>query len=325
MQFERKKRIAVLTSGGDAPGMNAAIRAVVRNSIWHGAEVIGVLRGYDGLLAGDFIPLDHKSVGGIILYGGTLLQTARCDKFLTPEGVKQGYDRLKAFGVDALVVIGGDGSFHGAEKLAALGMQVIGVPATIDKDMGGTFTTIGFDTACNTARECVRKLRDTASSHDRMFIVEVMGRNAGFLALETAVACGAEYVLVPEIETDFVELCERLRSSKSGGKNHAIVILAEGVMSASQLAEKLRTMDCGYDPKITVLGHLQRGGSPTSYDVVLATRLADIAVEAIYRGETNVMTGLMHNEIITCPISYAWEKKAPLDMELFNMIEKLSK
>ena len=261
------KRIGVLTSGGDAPGMNAAIRAVTRTALYNGLEVVGIRRGYEGLLEGDLVPMTRSSVGGILLHGGTILRTARCPEFMRPEGVNAGVSKLKENDIDALVIIGGDGSFRGAHELHERGVITVGIPATIDNDMAGTDCTIGFDTACNTALECISKLRDTASSHDRMFIVEVMGRNAGFLALETGVACGAEFVLVPEIAPDLDAISKKLSYAKARGKTHSLIVLAEGVMSASELAEKLRGQG-NYDPRIVVLGHLQRG-APSCFDTVL--------------------------------------------------------
>ena len=266
------RRVGVLTSGGDSPGMNASIRAVTRTALYHGLEVIGIRRGYEGLLDGDFVPMTRSTVGGILMHGGTILRTARCPEFMRPEGVNAGVSKLKENDIDALVVIGGDGSFHGALELHKRGVQVVGVPGTIDNDMAGTDCTIGFDTACNTALECISKLRDTASSHDRMFIVEVMGRHAGFLALETAVACGAEFVLVPEIPADIEAIIKKIHYAKEHGKTHSIIVLAEGVMPAHELADKLKGR-CDYDPRIVVLGHIQRGGAPSSFDAVLASRL----------------------------------------------------
>ena len=232
------RRVGVLTSGGDSPGMNASIRAVTRTALYHGLEVIGIRRGYEGLLDGDFVPMTRSTVGGILMHGGTILRTARCPEFMRPEGVNAGVSKLKENDIDALVVIGGDGSFHGALELHKRGVQVVGVPGTIDNDMAGTDCTIGFDTACNTALECISKLRDTASSHDRMFIVEVMGRHAGFLALETAVACGAEFVLVPEIPADIEAIIKKIHYAKEHGKTHSIIVLAEGVMPAHELADR---------------------------------------------------------------------------------------
>ena len=316
------KRIGVLTSGGDAPGMNAAIRSVTRAAIYDNLDVIGFRRGYEGLLEGDGIPLTVSSVGGIIHRGGTILRTARCERFMTPEGVREGYQRLKEYDIDALVVIGGDGSFRGAYELHKLGFPVVGIPGTIDNDMAGTDCTIGFDTACNTALQCIQKLRDTASSHERLFIVEVMGRSAGFIALEAAVAAGAECVLVPEQPFDIEQLCKKLHYAKERGKTHSLIIVAEGVMPASDLAHKLKDT-ASYDARIVVLGHIQRGGSPSSFDAVLASRLGGGAVEALSRGEFGVMVGRTCGMIVTNPLQFAWEKKKELDADMMTLVDVL--
>ena len=316
------KRIGVLSSGGDAPGMNAAIRAVARAAIYKGHEVIGFRRGFEGLLEGDVIPLTVSSVGGIIHRGGTILRTARSERFMKPEGVREGLQRLKEYDIDALVVIGGDGSFHGAYELHKLGFPVVGIPGTIDNDMAGTDCTIGFDTACNTALQCIEKLRDTASSHERLFIVELMGRHAGFLALEAAVAAGAEFVLVPEQPFDMQNLCKKLHYAKERGKSHSLIIVAEGVMSASDLASKLKDT-AGYDARIVVLGHIQRGGSPSSFDAVLASRLGGGAVEALIKGEFGTMVGRTSGKIITSPLQVAWEEKKSLDADMMALMDIL--
>lgn len=317
------KTIAVLTSGGDSPGMNAAIRAVTRTALYHGLQVIGIRRGYEGLLEGDLVPMTRSSVGGILLRGGTILRTARCPEFMRPEGVNAGVSKLRENDIDALVVIGGDGSFRGAQQLHERGVLVAGIPGTIDNDMAGTDCTIGFDTACNTALECISKLRDTASSHDRMFIVEVMGRNAGFLALETGVACGAEFVLVPEIPVNLDVICKKIHEAKERGKTHSFIILAEGVMSASELASKLRSMS-DYDPRIVVLGHLQRGGAPSCFDTVLASKLGLAAIENLIRGERGMMVGRVSGEIVSSPLPTAWENRRPLDKDMLELMETLS-
>lgn len=317
------RRIGVLTSGGDAPGMNASIRAVTRTALFHGLQVVGIRRGYEGLLEGDFIPLTKSSVGGILLHGGTILRTARCPEFMRPEGINEGVSKLRENDIDALVVIGGDGSFHGAKELHDRGVHVVGVPGTIDNDMDGTDCTIGFDTACNTALECISKLRDTASSHDRMFIVEVMGRHAGFLALETGVACGAEYVLVPEIPLDIDALCSKIHYAKERGKTHSIVVLAEGVMPAHELAEKLKGR-CDYDPRIVVLGHLQRGGAPSCFDTVLASRLGAASVETLLEGKRGMMVGRVKGEIVASPLETAWLTRRPLDADMLRLVDTLS-
>lgn len=317
------RRVGVLTSGGDSPGMNASIRAVTRTALYHGLEVIGIRRGYEGLLDGDFVPMTRSTVGGILMHGGTILRTARCAEFMRPEGVNAGVSKLKENDIDALVVIGGDGSFHGALELHKRGVQVVGVPGTIDNDMAGTDCTIGFDTACNTALECISKLRDTASSHDRMFIVEVMGRHAGFLALETAVACGAEFVLVPEIPADIEAIIKKIHYAKEHGKTHSIIVLAEGVMPAHELADKLKGR-CDYDPRIVVLGHIQRGGAPSSFDAVLASRLGYAAVECLLAGQSGVMVGRVKGEILASPLQRAWEERRPLDGDMLRIMDTLS-
>lgn len=317
------RRVGVLTSGGDSPGMNASIRAVTRTALYHGLEVIGIRRGYEGLLDGDFVPMTRSTVGGILMHGGTILRTARCPEFMRPEGVNAGVSKLKENDIDALVVIGGDGSFHGALELHKRGVQVVGVPGTIDNDMAGTDCTIGFDTACNTALECISKLRDTASSHDRMFIVEVMGRHAGFLALETAVACGAEFVLVPELPADIEAIIKKIHYAKEHGKTHSIIVLAEGVMPAHELADKLKGR-CDYDPRIVVLGHIQRGGAPSSFDAVLASRLGYAAVECLLAGQSGVMVGRVKGEILASPLQRAWEERRPLDQDMLRIMDTLS-
>lgn len=317
------KRIGVLTSGGDAPGMNAAIRAVSRAAIYHGMQVVGFRRGFEGLIEGDGVPLTRSSVGGVMHRGGTILKTARCPRFQQPEGVREALSNLKEYEVDGLVVIGGDGSFRGANELHKLGFPVVGIPGTIDNDMAGTDCTIGFDTACNTAMECVEKLRDTASSHDRLFIVEVMGRSAGFIALEVAVASGAEYVLIPEHpSSDLDALHERLECARARGKSHSLIIVAEGVMPAADLAARLKDT-AGFDARIVVLGHIQRGGSPTSFDTVLASRLGAGAVEALVRGERGVMVGRICGKICTSPLPLSWEVKKELDSDMMDLMGML--
>jgi 6-phosphofructokinase 1 len=302
--------------------MNAAIRAVARTAIYNGMEVIGFRRGYEGLLEGDVIPLTVSSVGGIIHRGGTILRTARSERFVKPEGVREGLQKLREYDIDALVVIGGDGSFRGAYDLHKLGYPVVGIPGTIDNDMAGTDCTIGFDTACNTALQCIEKLRDTASSHERLFLVEVMGRHAGFLALEAAVAAGAEYVLVPERKFDMDELCKKLHYAHERGKSHTLIIVAEGVMPVSDLSAQLKDT-AGYDARIIVLGHIQRGGSPSSFDAVLASRLGGGAIDALLHGEFGVMVGRIAGNIVTTPIQNAWEKSKNLDEGMMSLVEIL--
>ena len=317
------RRLAVLTSGGDAPGMNAAIRAVTRAAVAQGLEVVGIRRGYEGLLEGDIIPMSISSVGGIIHRGGTILRTARCERFLRPEGVNEGLDQLRAFDIDALVVVGGDGSFRGAWELDRRGFPVAGVPGTIDNDVAGTDVTIGFDTAANTALEAVVRLRDTASSHDRLFIVEVMGRGSGYLALYVGVSGGAELVVVPEVPFDLEKTCERLHYGRKRGKTHSLIVLAEGVMPAHELAAKLQDTG-GYDARITVIGHIQRGGGPTAADAVLASRMGAHAVEALLAGERGIMVGSVDNVMVTSPLPTAWESKKALPQALLKLVDTLS-
>ncbi len=317
------KRIAVLTSGGDAPGMNAAIRAVVRTALYHGMETIGVMKGYEGLMDGECITLDRAAVGGIIHRGGTILRTARSERFKTEAGLRAALVQMENRKVDALVVIGGDGSFRGAEKLCSMGLPVIGIPGTIDNDIAGTDVTIGYDTALNTALSAVQKLRDTASSHDRLFIVEVMGRDAGFLALDVAVSTGAEYVVVPEIPLDIKKMCDHLHYSRKRGKTHSLIILAEGVMSALDLRNQLQDTG-GYDARVTVLGYIQRGGSPSSLDTILASRMGSFAVESLLQGKTGVMVGTVCGAMSLCPLEDAWKAAKELNPELLALVDKLS-
>jgi 6-phosphofructokinase 1 len=317
------KRIAVLTSGGDAPGMNAAIRAVARTCLFNGKECLGVMRGYEGLIEGEFISLDRAAVGGIIHRGGTILTTARCDRFKKQEGRQQAIDKMKEAGIEGLVVIGGDGSYHGAYELDLMGFPVIGIPGTIDNDVAGTDETIGFDTAVNTALEAVIRLRDTASSHDRLFIVEVMGRNAGFVALEVAVASGAEYAVVPELPLSIGRLCERLNYSHKNKKSHTLIILAEGVMSGEEMRSKLQDTG-GYEARVTVLGYIQRGGTPSSKDAVLASRLGAYAAESLFVGKSGLMVGCINNRMVLSPLERAWTEQKSLSPELIGLVEKLS-
>ena len=317
------KKIAVLTSGGDAPGMNAAIRAVVRTSVYRGMEVYGVLQGYEGLMDGQFKRLEPRDVGGIIHRGGTILRTARSEKFKTARGLHIAVNQLEEHDIDGLVVIGGDGSFRGACELHKLGVSVIGVPGTIDNDVAGTDETIGYDTALNTALEAVKKLRDTASSHDRLFIVEVMGRDSGFLALNVAVAGGAESVVIPERKLDLGFLCERLHQSRKSGKRHSLIIVAEGAMSAVELRDQLKDTG-GYDARVTVLGYIQRGGSPSSYDTILASRMGSFAVESLLEGASGSMVGNSCHEMVLAPLSMSWKGQKPLNPELIELIDKLS-
>ena len=280
------KRIGVLTSGGDAPGMNPCVRAVVRTAIHHGIEVYGIRRGWNGLINGDVEPLNVKSVSRIINRGGTVLYTARSKEFMTPEGQQKAANTCKFLGLDSVIAIGGDGTFRGAQALSKFGINVIGIPATIDNDIGCTNYCLGFDTAANTAIECIDKLRDTMQSHDRCSVVEVMGRHAGFLAMYVGLAVGATAVLVPENPLSRQELAEKIRRARLNGFTHYMIVVAEGAASAGDVAQILREELC-LDPRITVLGHIQRGGSPTARDRVAATKMGYLAVQLLLSGKTN--------------------------------------
>lgn len=281
------RRIGVLTSGGDAPGMNACVRAVVRTAMYHGVECYGIRRGYNGLITGDIIKLDEKSVGHTINRGGTILYTARSKEFLTEEGQKKAVSTCKFLGLDGVIAIGGDGTFRGARTLSKYGINVIGIPATIDNDISCTNYSIGFDTAANTAIECIDKLRDTMQSHERCSVVEVMGRNAGFLAMYVGLAVGATAVLVPEEKIDFErDVIEKIRGARLNGFTHYMIVVAEGAGSASDIAAKIKE-SIDLDPRVTVLGHIQRGGTPTGRDRVNATKMGYLAVELLLAGKTN--------------------------------------
>ena len=281
------KRIGVLTSGGDAPGMNAAVRAVVRTSLYHGIECYGIRRGYSGLINGDVIKMDESSVSRIINRGGTILYTARSAEFMTEEGQKKAVSTCKFLGLDSIIAIGGDGTFRGARALSKYGINVICIPATIDNDISCTNYSIGFDTAANTAIECIDKLRDTMQSHERCSVVEVMGRNAGYLAMYVGLAVGATSVLVPEKKIDFErDVIEKLRQARLHGFTHYMIVVAEGAGEATDIAKKIREA-VDLDPRVTVLGHIQRGGSPTGRDRVNATKMGYLAVELLRSGKTN--------------------------------------
>lgn len=322
------KRIGVLTSGGDAPGMNAAIRAVVRSAIFHQKEVVGIRSGYKGLIEGLFMPMKSYSVGKIISQGGTMLKSSRCPEFKTPEGRRKAYENMKAEGIDALVVIGGDGSFRGADIFGKeYNIPIVGIPGTIDNDIYGTDKTIGFDTAVNTAVEAVDKLRDTADSHNLLFFVEVMGRDAGFLALSTAVACGAEAVLIPEIDTSIDSLCEYLLYERRINKTSGIVIVAEGEKEggALEIAEKTRErMHDAYETRVTILGHIQRGGAPSCEDRVLASMLGHQAVVALLDGKQGIMVGEMNNRICFTPFVDTYSKHKDINKDLDKLTRILS-
>jgi len=317
------QKIAVLTSGGDSQGMNAAVRAVVRSGLFRGLEVYGVQRGYQGLLNEDLRPMDLRSVGDIIQRGGTILQTARCKEFLTPEGQQRGADVLRKHGIDGLVVIGGDGSYQGANKLSKLGIKTMGLPGTIDNDIPFTDFTIGFDTATSIVVDAINKLRDTMTSHERSSVVEVMGRHCGDIALYAGLASGAESILVPEVPFDIREISQRMRENFQNGKRHSIVIVAEGVCGGDEIARQI-TEHSGIEPRVTVLGHIQRGGSPTHNDRILASRLGDFAVERLEAGDSAKACGLVRGELVTTDIDTVVSTKKAFNMDLYNLAIRLA-
>ncbi len=317
--------IGILTSGGDAPGMNAAIRAVTRAAIYEGWKVYGIYRGWEGLIMGDIKEFTSSSVSNTIQRGGTILKTARSDEFRTPEGRTKAYENIKKFGIDALVVIGGNGSLTGAQLLASEhDVPVIGLPGTIDNDLYGTDFTIGYDTALNTIMECVDKIRDTANSHDRIFFVEVMGRDAGFLAQNSAIAAGAEAAIIPEDQTDIDQLASFIGRGIRKSKNSSIVLVSEKDGGAMHYAERVRQEYPQYNVKVSILGHLQRGGSPTAHDRILASRLGVAAIEALNEGQRNVMVGVKNDQIVYVPINRAVRYDKPIDKELIKVLSILS-
>ena len=317
------KRIGVLTSGGDAPGMNAAVRAVVRTALSYGIECIGIRRGWQGLINSDFIRLTSESVGHILSRGGTILYTARSKEFMTEAGRMKAVATCRMLGLDGIVAIGGDGTFRGALELSRLGIPVVGVPATIDNDVGCTNYTIGFDTACNTAIECIDKLRDTMQSHERCSVVEVMGRNAGFLALYVGIAVGATAVLVPERELDFQrDVVERIRESRLAGNTHFMIVVAEGVGSAVDIGHQIHDA-LGLDPRVTVLGHIQRGGAPHARDRETATRMGYYAVKAFAEGRGNCIIGTQEGDLVELPIEEALKMKKHLQKYRYEIMEAM--
>lgn len=317
------KRIGVLTSGGDAPGMNAAIRAVVRKAIYHNIEVYGIYQGYSGLINGNIKKLELGSVGDIIQRGGTILYSARCEEFKTKEGQQKGIEQLKKFGIEGLVVIGGDGSYRGAKALTENGFPCVGVPGTIDNDISGTDYTIGFDTAINTVIDAIDRIRDTATSHDRTFIIEVMGRDAGDIALWTGLAGGAETIIVPEEEYDINEIINRLNRGQERGKKHSIIMVAEGVCSGIEFAQQLKNI-ANLDTRVSVLGHIQRGGSPTAFDRVLASRLGARAVELLIEDKGGRAIGIERSELVDYDIIEVLSKPHQIDMRMYQLSKELS-
>lgn len=320
------KKIAVLTSGGDSPGMNACIRAVVRTAIYHKIEVMGIMHGYDGMIKDEFLPLSAKSVANIIQRGGTILKTARSKEFRTQEGMKQAHANLQRYGIEGVVAIGGDGTFTGAQEFSKLSnIPFVGCPGTIDNDLVGTDYTIGYDTAINTVVEAVDKLRDTAESHDRLFFVEVMGRDAGLIALRAGIAAGAESILMPETKTDLNDLVTRLKNKRKS-KNSKIIIVAEGdeAGGAFSIAEKIGKELPEYDMRVTILGHIQRGGNPSAMDRVNSSRIGFAAVEALMQGKHGVMVGIVDKRITYTPFEKAIKHTEVLDSDLIRMLEILS-
>ena len=322
------KKIGVLTSGGDSPGMNAAIRSVVRTCAYHKIECVGIYRGYQGMIEGDFKEMGPRSVNNIVNKGGTILKSARSTEFRTTEGRKKAFDNLTKAGIDSLVVIGGDGSFTGAEIFnKEYGFPVMGIPGTIDNDIFGTSHTLGYDTALNTVVEVIDKIRDTASSHNRLFLVEVMGRDAGHIALNAGIGAGAEEILIPEEDLGLERLLDSLKKSKASGKSSSIVVIAEGDKigkNVFELKDYIEENLPEYDVRVSVLGHMQRGGSPSCYDRVLASRLGVKAVESILEGKSNYMVGMMNDKVALTPLELAIKGKSEIDRELLRVSDIMS-
>lgn len=328
MKSDKIKNIAVLTSGGDAPGMNAAIRAVVRSCAFYNINCIGVFRGFQGLIEGDFKTLGPRDVKYIVSKGGTILKSARSKEFITPEGRQKAYENLKNNNIDGLIIIGGDGSFTGGLYFSKeFNIPVVGIPGTIDNDIVGTSHTIGFDTALNTAIDAIDKIRDTATSHKRLFFIEVMGRDAGHIALNAGIGAGAEEILIPEENIGLPKLLEKLKRSKASGKSSCIVIVAEGDKTGKnvfELSEYVEQNLPEYDVRVSVLGHMQRGGSPSCFDRVLASRLGVKAVELLLLGKSQIMVGLINDQVATTPLEKAIKGHTPVDEDLLRISDILS-
>jgi len=322
------KRIGVLTSGGDSPGMNAAIRAVVRTCAYHNIECVGIYRGYQGMIEGDFKEMGPRSVNNIVNKGGTILKSARSTEFRTPEGRQKAFNNVQKAGIDSIVVIGGDGSFTGAELFhSEFGIPIMGIPGTIDNDIYGTSFTLGYDTALNTVVEVIDKIRDTASSHNRLFFVEVMGRDAGHIALNAGIGAGAEEILIPEENLGLERLLESLKKSKASGKSSSIVVIAEGDSIGKNVFELKDYVEENlpeYDVRVSVLGHMQRGGAPTCFDRVLASRLGVKAVESLIEGKTNYMVGIQGDKVTLTPIEQAIKGHSEIDRELLRVSDIMS-
>lgn len=319
------RKIAVLTSGGDAPGMNPCIRAVVRTALARGLTVVGAENGYEGLIRGNFISLGARDVGGILQRGGTILRTARSAEMREPRGQREAVRQMNNANIDGLIVIGGDGSLRGAQALSSQGVPVVGVPGSIDNDIFGTDMAIGVDTALNTIVDAIDKLRDTASSHNRAFLIETMGRTSGYLATMAGIVTGAEMVLVPEMPTPIDEISKSIEDAYRRGKTHAIIVVAEGcVPNTTEVARQIEEMDIGFTTRVTILGHIQRGGKPTSFDRLLASRFGVKAVDFLLNGQTGVMTGLNGRDIEPVPISLVVSKERTLPTEYLNMARTLA-
>lgn len=318
------KKIGVLTSGGDAPGMNAAIRAVVRTAVYNGIEVVGIKRGYNGLINGDFIEMDARSVGETLQKGGTILQTARCKEFREIEGVRKGIQKAREAGIDGLIVVGGDGSFRGARDLSREGLPTIAMPGTIDNDISCSEYTIGYDTCLNTVIQAVDKLRDTCSSHERCSVVEVMGRGAGYIAIEAAIACGAEVVLIPEVPYDLQrDVIDVIENGKKRGKQHNIIIVAEGVGGVVEMAKVIEEKT-GVEARATILGHVQRGGSPTVKDRVVASQMGAKSVELLLEGKSNRIVCMQKSEIVDVDIEEGLNMKKSVSEDLVKLAKQLA-
>jgi len=320
-------KIGVLTSGGDSPGMNAAIRAVVRTGNYYGLDVFGIMRGYSGIIENDIVPMHSRSVANIIQRGGTILKTARCKEFFQPEGRQKAYQNLKKLGIDGLVIIGGDGSFRGADIFSReFDIPCIGLPGTIDKDIAGTDFTIGFDTAVNTAVESIDKIRDTADAHDRLFIIEVMGRDAGYIALHSGIATGAEHILIPERKTDIEELVSSLQEKERRKKLVNMVVVAEGdeFGGANEVAKVVKERLPFMDTRVCILGHIQRGGSPTCLDRLIASRMGYAAVESLLEGRHNVMVGILNNRMHYTLLERAVKSKQKISEEWIKIVKILA-
>jgi len=319
-------RIGVLTSGGDAPGMNAAIRAVVRTGIYNHLEVFGIMRGYAGMVEGDIFKMESKSVANIIQRGGTILKTSRCNEFLEPEGRKKAYENLKKFGINGLIIIGGDGSFRGAQIFSKeYDIPCIGLPGTIDKDIAGTDFTIGFDTAVNTAVEAIDKIRDTMDAHDRLFVIEVMGRDSGYIALHSGIATGAENILIPEKETDIESIINALMEKERRHKLVNLIVVAEGKFGgANEVAKVIKERLPQQEVRVCILGHIQRGGSPSCFDRLVASRMGYAAVECLLEGRYNVFVGILNNRMHYIPLDEAIKKKQRISEEWMKIVKILS-